>query len=239
MGRKLRPGRATVAGLLWLARVGPAPLDAWRVAMGWGRSAAYSHASRLIEMRWAATTTMGRGAGSLIHPTRDGLQVVGVQAIAPGRPGPTWWAHCAGCAWTAAWLTQRGQLHLGCRELVGDDGWRGELRWRDRGGWRTSGHHPDLVRVIEQTPVAVEVELARKSSARLSAILELHALWRSQGKTGGVMYICGTNRTAERVERAAQRHGLSRGRGGLGLRTLPEVRAEARELASRQRSDTA
>ena len=29
MTRVLRPGWATMAGLTWLARVGPAPLDAW------------------------------------------------------------------------------------------------------------------------------------------------------------------------------------------------------------------
>jgi hypothetical protein len=80
------------------------------------------------------------------------------------------------------------------------------------------------MRAIDGTPVAVEVELARKSAARLSAILELHALWRSQGKTGGVLYVCGTGRDCERVQRLAERHGLCRGKGGLGLRTLEEVR---------------
>ena len=239
MARRLRPGRATMTGLQWLVRVGPAPLDAWRVAMGWGRSAVYSHASRLIERRWAEATAMGHGAGSLIYPTRDGLRVTGVEAVGVVAPAPTWWAHCVGCAWTAAWLTQRGQLQLGCRELAGDPGWRGEVRWRDRGGWRTSGHHPDLVRVIEHTPVAVEVELARKSSARLAAIVELHALWRLQGKIGGVLYVCGSERAAERVERVAERHGLTRGRGGLGLRTLQEVNVEARALASRSRAAVA
>ena len=121
--------------------------------------------------------------------------------------------------------------------MVGDD-WRGELRWRDRSGWRTSGHHPDLVRVIDGTPLAVEVELARKSSARLTAILELHALWRSQGKTAGVMYVCGSVRGGERVQRVAERHGLTRGTGGLGLRTLEEVQHAARGLAAGQPDQT-
>jgi hypothetical protein len=37
----------SMAGLEWLARVGPAPMDAWRCAMGWGERAARSHAMRL------------------------------------------------------------------------------------------------------------------------------------------------------------------------------------------------
>jgi hypothetical protein len=116
----------------------------------------------------------------------------------------------------------------GPRARSRQEAWRGELRWRDRNGWRTSGHHPDLLRSINGTPVAVEVELARRSSARLAAILELHALWRSQGKSGGVPYVCGNALACYRVQRVAERHGLTRGTGGLGLRTL----AEARELAT-------
>jgi hypothetical protein len=88
-------------------------------------------------------------------------------------------------------------------------------------------------------PVAVEVEIVRKLPARLSAILELHALWRLRGKTGGVTYVCVNARAGERVQRLAQPHGLSRGKGGLGLRTLDEVQAEARGLASRNQAAAA
>lgn len=35
--------------------------------MGWGRTAVYSHASRLIETEWAASVPMAHGAGSLIY----------------------------------------------------------------------------------------------------------------------------------------------------------------------------
>jgi hypothetical protein len=232
MSRAVRPGPASLAGLDWLARVGPAPLEAWRTAMGWSEPTAEDHARRLERAGWLARQRTSYGEGSLLMATRDGIERAAVP-VAPARaPAPTWWAHVRACAWTAAWLTRRRQLALGCRELAGDEAWRGELRWRDRSGWRISGHHPDLLRSIDGTPVAVEVELARKSSARLAAILELHALWRSQGKTGGVLYVCGSTVVCDRVQRVAERHGLTRGAGGLGLRTLAEAQAEARELAT-------
>ncbi|MBV9195233.1 MAG: hypothetical protein JO168_13895 [Solirubrobacterales bacterium] len=199
--------------------------------MGWSKQTAEDHARRLERAGWLARQRTSYGEGSLLLATRDGIKRAAVP-VAPARsPAPTWWAHVRACAWTAAWLTRRGQLALGCRELAGEESWQGQVRWRERSGWRTSGHHPDLLRVIDGTSVAVEVELARKSSARLSAILELHALWRWQGKTAGVMYVCGSPLACERVERVAERRGLTRGIGGLGVRTLEEVQAEAGKLA--------
>ncbi len=239
MSRAVRPGPASLAGLVWLARVGPSPVEAWRVAMGWSEPTAEDHARRLARAGWLSRHPTSYGEGSLLLATRDGIERAAVPVAAGRAPAPTWWEHVRACAWAAAWLTRRGQLELGCRELADAEDWRGELRWRDRSGWRTSGHHPDLVRTIDGTPVAVEVELARKSSARLSAILELHALWRVQGKTGGVLYVCGTQRSCERVRRIGERHGLTRGKGGLGLRTVDEVRKEARELESQPRAAAA
>lgn len=232
MSRAVRPGPASLAGLEWLARVGPAPLGTWRVAMGWSSPTAEDHARRLGQAGWLARHPTSYGEGSLLVVTRDGIGRAGVP-VAPARvPAPTWWAQMRACAWTAAWLTRRGQLALGPCELADEDIWRGELRWRDRSGWRSSGHRPDLLREVDEVPVAVEVELARKSTARLSAVLELQALWRSQGKTGGVTYVCANKLVCERVQRIAARHGLTRGTGGLGLRTLGEIQAEALQLVS-------
>lgn len=234
MSRAGRPGPASLEGLSWLCRVGPAPVEAWRLALGWAAPTAADHARRLERAGWLRRWPTSYGEGSLLAPTREGVLRCGLEVLAPRRaPGPTWWAHLRACAWAAAWLTRRGQLELGPRELAEDDSWRAEIRWRDRGGWRNSGHRPDLVRAIDGVPVAVEVEIQRKSSARLQAILELHALWRSQEKSGGVLYVCGTERGCERIQRIAERHGLSRGAGGLGLRTIGEIQAGTRELAGR------
>ena len=134
MTRVLRPGWATMAGLTWLARVGPAPLDAWRCAMGWSEVAARSHARRLEREGWLARYPMRRGDGCLFVPTRVGVAVAGVPVRAPGEPAPTWWAHHCGVAWTAAWLTVRGREFKGGRELLEFDAWSGEISWQDHKG---------------------------------------------------------------------------------------------------------
>ena len=49
--------------------------------MGWGRSAVYSHAQRLLDSGLAATVRLPHGEGSLIYATRDGVGVAAVQAM--------------------------------------------------------------------------------------------------------------------------------------------------------------
>jgi hypothetical protein len=68
--------------------------------------------------------------------------------------------------------------------------------------------------------VAVEVELARKSSPRLEAIIGLHARWRAAGETGGVIYVCGDQQDCGRIREIAASKGLGTGRGE-GLRVEP------------------
>lgn len=103
---------------MWLARVGPSPLDPWRFAMGWSEVAARNHARRLENMGWLQRVPMVRGEGSLFLATRTGVRVLGVPFIACTTPPPTWWSHHIACAWTAAWLTGRGREFLGPRELI-------------------------------------------------------------------------------------------------------------------------
>src|SRR5436305_10508652 len=78
MGRLLRAGPATIEGLTWLARVGPASLEAWRCAMGWSEVAARSHARRLEAEGWLERQPMTRGQGSLFLATLTGLRMTGV-----------------------------------------------------------------------------------------------------------------------------------------------------------------
>ena len=127
MSRELGPGPATIEGLRWLARVGPAPIDAWACAMGWALPTARSHAARLSHRGWLARTSLSRGDGSLLFATRTGVQVASVPVPESPAPAPTWWSHLAACAWVAAWLTARGRHMLGPRELLGHDGWGAEL----------------------------------------------------------------------------------------------------------------
>jgi hypothetical protein len=130
VSRAVGPGPASLAGLVWLARVGPAPIAAWRVALGWSEPTAFDHARRLEQAGWLTRVPTSYGHGPLLLITRAGVRIADVPVEAPRSPAPTWWAHARACAWTAAWLTRRGQLGLGCRELAGADDWRGEFRWR-------------------------------------------------------------------------------------------------------------
>jgi hypothetical protein len=225
----LRPGPASLEGLVWLARVGPAPVEAWRCAMGWSRSAAFSHGQRLEREGWLARYPMLRGHGSLLVATSSGVRMAGV-AVSPARPpAPTWWAHLQACGWVAAWLTVRGREMQGCREVEADPTWRGGVRWHDGKGAHRSAHRPDLAVLLDGVRFGVEVELARKSVERLKAIVGLHARWRAGGQCGGVIYVCADEAGSARVRDIARERGLSTGRGGgLRIELLESIKREAR-----------
>ncbi len=206
VSRVLRPGPGSLAGLRWLARCGPSPLDPWRYAMGWSEVAARCHARRLEREAWLERCPMTWGEGSLFLATRKGVLMLGVPLIAASTPAPTSWAHDSACAWAAAWLTVRGRPLLGQREVLSRPDWSGELHWHDRNSFKRSGHRPDLV-VAVGAGITVEVELAGKSRPRLDAILRLHAGWITSGKSGGVIYVCGDEEGQRRVKRSAERVG--------------------------------
>jgi hypothetical protein len=227
-------------GLSWLAGVGPAPDEAWRTAMGWAPATAYSHAQRLVAAGWAARCPTTKGSGSLLYCTAAGIRVVAVVAAPLVRaPAPTSWAHCRACAWTAAWLSARGRELLGPRQLLADDFWRGELTWQDRSGTHRRTHRPDLAGGLGGGPLMpIEVELTRKSKARLRSVLALHAAWIAAGKTGAVLYVCGTRTLAERVRAQGAEVGLNAG-AGLERKTLRvELLEDIREQAIAARAST-
>jgi hypothetical protein len=208
MGGERQPGPASLAGLSWLARVGPGPVDAWRCAMGWSTSVAKSHARRLEERGWLERHRMTRGHGSLLLATRRGVQMCELELSPAPVPAPTSWAHDCACAWTAAWLSVRGRDWRGPREVLGDAQLKGEIQWRTGAGMRRAGHRPDLVVHIPAGVVAVEVELQRKASARLSAILSLYGRWLVEDRITGVIYVCADEAGAERINAAATSSGL-------------------------------
>lgn len=237
-GRVLRPGPGSLAGLSWLARVGPSPLGAWRCAMAWSEVAARHHARRLESEGWLERYPMTRGEGSLFVATRAGVAMVGIAVRAAGRPAPTWWAHLCGCAWTAAWLTARGRELQGCREVLVDPVWAGTVRWHDHKGAHRAGHRPDLAWVPDGGRVAIEVELAQKSTERLRAILGLHARWRASGTSSGVLYVCGDPDGCDRITTIAEAVGLLTAKGGgLRVELLEAMRAQALVACEANRMD--
>jgi hypothetical protein len=231
VSRAVGPGRGSLAGLGWLAGVGPAPVEAWGIAMGWAASTTFSHAARLIAAGLADSCRLRHGEGSLIYATRSGVEVSDAFAPPlPGEPAPTTWAHHEACGWTAAWLTARGRHIVGSRALLLDDGWKGQLEWLERDGLRRRAHRPDLVtgQRADGRLLPVEVELSSKSVKRLRAILGLHAAWIAAGKTSAVIYVCGPAQLAERVRREAAAFGLTGERKTLRVELLATVIGAAR-----------
>jgi hypothetical protein len=122
---------------------------------------------------------------------------------------------------------------VGPRELLVKADWRGELRFRERGELRRRGHRPDLVgRLPDGQVLPIEVELSDKSSARLKAVLELHAEWISAGKSAAVIYVCGDEEIAERVLADGAQAGLSVERGTMRIELVSTIQREAAEARS-------
>jgi hypothetical protein len=204
--------------------------------MGWSEVAARSHARRLEREGWLCRYPMKRGEGCLFVATRRGVRMTDLPMTAAVAPAATWWAHLSACAWVAAWLTTRGRQIQGSREVLADPSWTGMLRWQDHNGVHRIGHRPDLAWLIDGQRVAIEVELAQKSIARLRAILDLHAGWRAAGKSAGVIYVCADEHGCARIRERAAESGLHLGIGG-GLRVEPFE--PSRSLRSRLRLATA
>ena len=86
-------------------------------------------------------------------------------------------------------------------------------------------HRPDLVGVVPgRRPAAIEVELARKSKARLRAILGLHARWIAAGRSGACVYVCGDDAIRELVVSQAALAGLRLEDGGLRVELLETIK---------------
>jgi hypothetical protein len=224
---ELRAGPASLAGLEWLVRVGPAPMEAWGCAMAWGDRVARSHASRLECEGWLERHRMLRGDGSLLIATRRGVRMTGLAVSAPAPPEPTAWAHDRACAWTAAWLTVRGaQEWQGPREVLSDPRLKRTVQWSTRMSLRRAGHRPDLTVSARAGLVPIEVELERKSTSRLEAILTMYRRWIAERDIAGVAYICGSQARAERVRDLAAHVEIPS--GGLRIELLTVVHDEAR-----------
>jgi hypothetical protein len=231
MAGELRPGLASMAGLEWLVRVGSAPMDAWRCAMGWGDRVARSHASRLEREGWLERHRMFRGDGSLLVATRRGVRMTGLVVSAPTPPEPTWWAHDCACAWTAAWLTVRGAPEWkGPREVLADPKLKGTVAWSTRVSLRRSGHRPDLAVRTRGGLAAVEVELQRKDTGRMEGILMMYRDRIDDGKLAGVVYVCGSDARADRVHELANKVGIPA--QALRIELLSDVREQTQSAAA-------
>ncbi len=91
-------------------------------------------------------------------------------------------------------------------------------------------HRPDLAVQIAPGPVAIEVELQRKTTRRLSGILAMYArLSDDDGPLAGVIYITDRSDVAELVARVADYVGLWN--PAVSFRTMRDVKAQTRAAA--------
>jgi len=164
---------------------------------------------------------------------------------APRAVAPTTWAHAVACAWSAAWFDVRGREWLSSREVIADDFWRSDVTYQDGYGRRQNQRHrPDLATFIgdARRGVAVEVELQRKSNARLRGILAMYAARTTppDASLAGVVYITGPVNVMKAVRAAAQASGLAEHpddpNGKLRVLELATVIAETRQVAAQTRA---
>ncbi len=226
------PGRRSLEGLGWLARVGASAVEPWRLVMGWSERVARDHVARLEAAGLVERVAMRHGQGALIVVTSPGAIEAGYPATwAPRSMGPSSWAHACGCAWAGAWLELRGRAWWSERQVRDSDFWRGEVSYRDRRGTARVTHRPDLGVRVDGKPAAVEVELQRKPRARLLGILEMYAQLTSgeDAPLAGVLYITANQDIAGLVERVARDAGLDRPR--LTQRPLGMIIEQTRTAA--------
>ena len=203
-GASVAPGPKSMQALAWIARVGATPFDALVLVMGCSRRKALDHVRRLQDAGLVTRAAMRRGDGTLVLLTRAGAREAGCPTRRARPLAPHAWAHASGCAWTSAWLELRGRAWVSEREILEDDLWSYDLRYRDHRGTVRVTHRPDLVVQMGSGPIAIEVELQRKAPARLRGICAMYAeLTEDDGPLAGVIYIA-TARTSASSSRAAR-----------------------------------
>jgi hypothetical protein len=208
------PGPASMAGLAWLARVGPASTRVWSAAMGWTERTARSHALRLERANLLGRAPHLYGAGgALVYANAAALALTGVRASALRRePSAVSAEHYEACAEMAAFLTRHRREIRGPRELLADDEWTGQVRWREHGETRQRGHRPDLIACASDGGMlAFEVELHAKLPARLTAVLRLYARWLAEGKLSSLGYVVGSEHERRQLLTVAPPVGLAVG----------------------------
>ena len=210
-GACIAPGPKSMQALAWIARVGATPFDALQLVMGCGRRKALDHVRRLERAGLVTRAAMRRGDGTLVLLTRAGALEAGCPTRRARPLAPHAWAHACGCAWASAWLELRGRAWVSEREVLEDDLWSYELRYRDHRGTVRVTHRPDLIVQMRSGPIAIEVELQRKAPTRLRGILAMYAeLTEADGPLAGVIYVTDRVDVTELVQRCAHDSALPR-----------------------------
>ena len=76
----------------------------------------------------------------------------------------------------------------------------------------------------------VEVELQRKATKRLAAILSMYRSWLDESRIAGVVYVCGSQHLADRVREFSLDAGLPARATRIEL--LDSIRAQTTRVAA-------
>jgi hypothetical protein len=213
--------------LRWLERLDVAGIEPLGRALGFSRSATYSHLGRLA--RAGLVVRAFDAGGSVVAITAAGRRALGADRgdVRAGAIHGAGLRHARAVSWVAALLTLRERAWVSERELRGSEEWLVPVVWAASRG----RHRPDLGVVVGGARVAVEVELSHKSPRRLRAILAGHEAAIVAGRiAGGVIYVSDRADVLAAVTRAAARAGLPERR--FRTRGLADVQADVRRLTS-------
>lgn len=191
--------------LRFVARHGCVFIEQVMRELGVGRTAAYRRVGACIEAGLLERLALLREEPSLLRATRQGLRYVGLGGLRVAEVSPGAVEHWLRCATTAQRLggrfgpeRVRTERELVFAEQLHDGPLASAMTGRLPNG-KPRLHRPDLVLLVEQGPIAIEVELTPKAPRRLEAIVRA---WARTDRVWQVHYYCAPGQTRRAVERA-------------------------------------
>jgi hypothetical protein len=188
--------------LEFVVRFGCVPRGLVALWAGTGRAVTYEREARLRAAGLIEVLPAVGNSGRLLLGTREGQRAVLRGELPVPRFSPGRIAHSAVNAHVAIQLEQSGYKVLSEREIFARERAEGE---RVFSAERRPGrfHQPDLI-LLEDPPVAIEVELTNKGTSRLDALLRAWRWSIVERKIGSVRYLC-SPQALPNVKRAAER----------------------------------
>lgn len=224
LGSKMPGGRRTdrisqrdLEVLEFVARFGVVPRGAVGIWAGTARAVTAARERRLREAGLIEVLSGFGDSGRIVVCQRAGLRAVCREELPTPAPSPASLVHSAASAHVAAQLERKGHRVLSEREIAAIE--RAEGKRIYSAERRERFHRPDLV-LLDDSPVAIEVELTAKSPRRLQDILRAWRWTLGRNKFGLVRYLC-SPRAFGAVERAADRVSFD---DGLEIERLVERR---------------
>lgn len=193
--------------LEFVARFGVVPRRAVAIWAGTARAVTAARERRLREAGLIEVLSGFGDSARIVVCQRAGLRAVCREELPTPAPSPAALVHSAATAHVAAQLECKGHRVLSEREIAACE--RAERKRIYSAERRGRFHRPDLV-LLDDPPVAIEVELTAKAPKRLQDILRAWRWTLARKQFGLVRYLC-SPRAFGCVERAADRVGFDTG----------------------------